>query len=413
MKRGRSKKILFASLNRCDKLFSLRKKEKEFTTEVANSSINMINLHNVSSNQLPVVSTNSSCCWGFLYKIRDKIIEIFRFLGKILSFPLRYLGSKTWSLPGLIFRFPIVTIKHLFWKNLPHTYAEDLFGKGYHRFGHPILSSEEVKPYVKYASANSALQTGLLSYIEDFGYKICHPKDVIDKLVDLPKELKAHQKCFFDSSTGLKIAIYKKENELLFSFGTLAGADSETTDITERIRIRNTLWNSGFASASGIKSSLFMDADAVFSKIKNLPDFKDKKIVVTGQCLGGTIASFLSLKHQCQGITFNTMPMGVGLQEEIGNDKLMDADNHLTHIIARSDYFADLPRIVGVADAILNFIGLNTPGNFGKKYLVPTAYDKAWDTHRFIVGSMMAHMGFHFRTLPGEVKHDPKAKGLF
>lgn len=354
----------------------------------------------------------TSCYKNVLLKIREFILEIFRFLAKVITFPLRYFGSKSWSLLGLIVRFPIVAIQHLFWKNLPNTFYEDLFGKGYHRFGNPTLSPEQVKPLVKYACANMANQVGKISYLETFGYQIFSPEEIFHKL-NISNTIRPHNSCFFDFTTGLKLAIHKKNDEFLLSFGGLAGVDSETEDPTLRKSTRDSLWNGGFGSAAGIKTALFMDAEVLFSQIKELPEFKDKRITLTGQCLGGTIASYLSLKHQFPCIVFNSLPMGAGLQYEIGDEKLMDADKYVTNVIASTDYFADLPKIVGVADAFLGFLGFKTPGNFGRKFFVPTAYKSASDTHRYILGSLMQHMGYHCRTLPQDIKHDPKAIGIF
>ncbi len=348
---------------------------------------------------------------GVRFETMKKIGEIAKMalkcIAKIILFPLRYFGGKTWSLPGLILRFPCVTIRHLFFKNLSNTYMEDLFGKGYQRFGQHTLSPDEAKPYLKYVCAVAAVHSCQPEWIEPFGYKTISPNTVVKKSIDFLGDLEAHKFCFFDPKTGLKISLFEKENQVIVAFGALSSGASEIEGVAKQKKMERTLLASGIVNITGGTSFLYEEADRFFTQLKTLPSLKDKKITVSGQCLGGSIASFLSLKHQVTGVCVNSLPLGAGLQRQIGVKKLMCADKYLTHISAKGDYMSHLPTSVGVVDAVANFIGLKTPGNFGRKFLIPTAYKKASDTHYFILGSMMVHMGFDCRTKPADITRQP------
>lgn len=354
----------------------------------------------------------------------DKVRDCFSWvysklpLSQELAFPFRYLGSKTWSLPGVLCRLPLVTIKHLFTKNVSNSFSEDLFGmgdQGYHRFGHQTLTPDAVKPFMKYGGMNAAIQSGLIGdpFVTPFGYQNVSSKSIMKQLKQIPIAMEAHDTCFFDPKTGLKVAIYEKNDHIIIAYGSLTGAESEIKDKVEQGRLKRILLTTARANIVGIKAALYKDAEVMCKEIIDVPQFKNKRITVTGHSLGGTIASFVSLKCKLEGVALNALPLGVGLQEEIGQSTLINADKYLTHIIAKTDPKADLPVVVGGIDAIVNFVGLKTPGNFGRKYLVPSAYSSGFETHAFILGSMMQHSGFDKRTYPKDLVHDPKAKRMF
>lgn len=63
--------------------------------------------------------------------------------------------------------------------------------------------------------------------------------------------------------------------------------------------------------------------------------------------------------------------------------------------------------LFNLAGRVLSFIGIKTPGNFGKQYYIDTAYGKdATKAHTFIMGSMMKHLNFHERRLPCDLPKD-------
>lgn len=305
-----------------------------------------------------------------------------------------YFGSKTWSLPGLILRFPAVTIRHLCAKNLPLSYTEELFGKGYTRFGQKMLTSEETKPYLQYAALVACIHNGEDSdWIHPLGIQRINP---LNLNVSLPGSLVAHKNYFFDEQSGLKMALFQKGEDTLVVFGALnAGEFHESGDV--RTVVSHNLLTSAVGNLLGSVSALYEQADSAI-KILKTHCASTTTLILTGQCLGGSLASYVGLKQQIKTVSFNTLPLGAGLQQALGEERLKDAEEYITHISATTDRVSHLPVIVGLFDAAVNFLGINTPGNFGKKYLIPTAY-KAYsrDTHWYFTGSLMKHLGFSER----------------
>lgn len=334
-------------------------------------------------------------------KIKKVATVIFEHFLWIVSVPTRYMGSKSWSLPGILIRFPYVGIKHLLHKNLPNTFAEELFGTGYHRFGHSTLTKQELKPFLKYACMAASVHSSDPDWVKLFGYTLISPKEM--SLPGLPQSVEARENCFFNPRTGLKMALYQKDDQLLIGFGVITGGDSEAVNDADKKRLRDSLLNVAIANIAGIQPSLFDDANELFLLVKEHQKIRDKKITLVGQCFGASLTSYLALQHQIKGICMNPLPIGVGVQYKLGSDRLMQADKYLTHICAKGDYTSDQPLPLNILDTFVNFIGFRTPGNFGKKVHIPSAYEKGWDTHRFMIGSMMAYLGYNNRIHPSDL----------
>jgi hypothetical protein len=80
--------------------------------------------------------------------VESIVNPIFSSIGKFIVFPLRYLGSKTWSIPGIIVRTPVIIFMAIFY-NKPIT-KDQFFGTGYAE-NSTKLESEESKEYLRYA----------------------------------------------------------------------------------------------------------------------------------------------------------------------------------------------------------------------------------------------------------------------
>jgi phosphatidylserine/phosphatidylglycerophosphate/cardiolipin synthase-like enzyme len=276
-------------------------------------------------------------------KIWAIFAECYVRLASIVIFPFRFIGAKGFSICGVIFRLPIVAFKHLACLNeLGHTFRDDLFmDKGYHRFDPHHLTGNEAKHYLLHASAARAIQEKDPKWILPYGYTLI-------------------ESGVFGSGTGFQFGLYRKENELLIAIDAI----EEQVD--------------------------FQGAEEEIKKIREILLFKEMKITLTGQSLGGSLAQYVALQQQIPAICLNSLPLGPGLQWEIGDQKLQKADDYVTHVGVEGDLSSTDSSAFGIADFALNLLGIRTAGNFGKKYLVPSIYQTAQDTHRYILGSLFA-----------------------
>lgn len=108
----------------------------------------------------------------------------------------------------------------------------------------------------------------------------------------LPKGYKLLEK-YHSDKTGLDVEIYEYENELIFSFPGSEQLKKDYINADYRGIYKNN------------KNPQLDEAQNILKKIKNNPEFKDKKIIVTGYSLGGNIAGGLSVLNNIEGVTFN------------------------------------------------------------------------------------------------------------
>jgi hypothetical protein len=338
-------------------------------------------------------------------RIHSPVHRIFASLKNIISFPGRYLGSKSWSIPGKIGRL----IKSIFTKSP----KKDSGDTPYHFTAKP-LSSADAKKYLAYCSvtmasfkqdAHDEKYKKFGSWIDRFGFNFFEPAKAQVDLSIVPGNVQAKDRCFFDLQTGLKAIVVSDDKEVVICFGSNKSADYETSSKKERSKLFRKNIDAGSKNLLGGKVEMFAQADALFQVLKNRKEFEGKKIVLTGQCIGGSLASYVALKNEVPCIGFNTLPLGAGQQQEIGKEKLKQADKYLVHISAKGDYLSD-PCIVKPFDRFLSFIGIRTPGNFGKRYRIPSAYRRLDQTHDFIMGSMMGHLGYDKLTRPATIKDE-------
>lgn len=326
-----------------------------------------------------------------LKKISEIAVKIFKTLKTIVTFPCRYLGSKTFSILGLLFRFPIVLGKHcLKWNDPSRSFANDLFNnQGYHPFDHQDLTPQEANNYIQYACAAAALQRNKHRWLKPFDYRLISTPDFKTGLL-------TQDSILFDPETGLKIGVYEKDNELLITFGAF-GSHATQFDLNDPEQkekssaLDKSIIATSLASFLGARPTLFTKADKFVKALKNSETYKDKNITLTGQSLGGSIASYVSLKQQISAVVLNAGALGAGLQEKIGDENLQKADNFLTHIVAKGDFLSNSSVFFSIADIAFSALGIRTPGNFGKKMHVPTIYQEVLDIHYYILGALFAH----------------------
>lgn len=287
-------------------------------------------------------------------------------LYNILTFPTRLLGSKTFSIPGILLRLPKLLFD-------PSSFCQS----GYHRFNHRHLSPNEAKDYIIYASAAAAVHGNNSAWLEPFHFT----------------PVSADKNGFyFDKETGLKAIVYEKDQELLITFGALGSQKSQFSESEAKLsqNLERKVQLSAFASLLGARPDLYEKADAFIETVKATPYFQNKKITLCGQCLGGSIASYVSLRQQIPSYCLNTFALGPGLQTKIGEKNLRAADRFVTHISVENDYFSEPRTFVRIVDLVLNTLGLRTAGHFGKRCIVGAIHQNSRVNHRDIYGCLVA-----------------------
>ncbi len=343
-----------------------------------------------------------------IQKIKSFAKKVIVSIGKFLTFPLRYFGSKSWSIPGVILRLPIALYKKALSKirsssKAPFSIIEELFGKKKRK--KTELSGKDVRPFIKYAAAAAAVHSSAEEWIKPW-YDVVDASDLEIKGT-LPGDLTANGKVFFDKKSGLKVMISESNNKILVSFGALGSDKSETgKKASKKI-------GAGIGNLLGYSDSIYDQANEFISLLKKSPLLEGKELTLCGQSLGGAIASYVGLQ---QGITtrcLNSMPLGAGLQKKIGSRKLDDAEKYVTHISVKKDYLSDIHPVLGKVDAVINKLGFRTAGNFGKRFLIPSAYNKRFETHSYIFSSMLKHAGMeNYRTKPWELKENSMGRTI-
>lgn len=359
-------------------------------------------------------------------KICDFVCSIFEAIKLVVLFPFRYLGSKTWSIPGVLIRLPIVL---LFGWTRSESFAEQLFGKGY-QFSPQEISSEQTKPYLRNAciASSIAASTGEQGsrrmekdWLDPFELLIVPPNSFDLDLEALPGNIEIIEKGFLDRKTGLKMMIVEDGEETIITFGAAGGAKVEFTNPDnnpEWVSLEKQIWGGVvWPTLYGLVPDLYEQAEALYLAVKDHPSLQGKKLTLVGHCLGGSLASYIGIKHQVQVNGFNTLPFGGGIQQVLGDAKLREAGQFVTHLSIGNDFFSDCPGTT-VLDTIVNLIGFRTPGNFGKHYVIPAYpdYNSPADgnsfskvnqnrIHNYFVGSMMAYCGFSNRDKPSSLLH--------
>ena len=327
---------------------------------------------------------------SLISKICKVAVNSFQIFVEILKAPTRYLGAKTWSIPGILMRLPFAAIQHARGKLHPRTVKEELLGTGYHRYAQKVLNKEELQPFFKYGCAAAFVHKTKEEWISPFGHTILGRHSFTQTQLDsLPPALEARSNCLFNPQSLLKMALLQKDGELIVAFGAKGSYESEGVQDSG---LTNVLL-SGAANLAGIKPAIYKEAEEAVAWIKMQPEFKDKKITLCGQCFGGSLASYCALKQNLKAVAMNPFPLGAGLQQDISKQALDNADQHVTNICVKGDLYSDR-MLYDAIDTVVSAVGIKTPGSFGTRFAIPSAYNKSSDTHNFFLGSVMKHLGF-------------------
>ncbi len=353
---------------------------------------------------------------GIIKKICNYVKKIFKSLVNFFLFPTRYFGSKTWSIPGIIIRIPFILFKRIFGFTGGMSLSEEILGKGY-QFDTKTLGKEETKKLIRSATLATAVNKFTPKWkaaMDAFGMSVVKPTEMkLDpSRVKINPNIEYNDVRFFDRTSGLKMMAVASDTEVLVTFGALGAPRVEIADKKEREALESKIWEKVvWSGLVGLKPCIYEDANKLFKAIKGSPSLKGKKIKLVGHCMGGSLATYIGLKHQLPVDSFNTLAIGTGLQQQIGSKALSQAEKYVTHVSVADDFFSDCKNLKGL-DVFCNLMGIKTAGNFGKHYRIPAAkdyiavkeYSKRQEAiHNYFLGSMMEYIGKGYRALPQDI----------
>lgn len=324
-------------------------------------------------------------------RIRALALEIFRYLADFASIFTRYLGSKDWSVPGVILRAPTLLFHRLMGR--PSTLSS-----GYER-GFQELGKKEAERFLPHAFATAFVTSFKSDYLHR-DFEEVDPRN-LGPLPNLPPEVQRHERGFFHPPTRLRVALLRSRKErekYILAFSSLK-PNSKEVPAAEQIQRKA---SQVFAWAGGVPQ-VFEVASQLVNSLKQSGIFQDQQLELTGMCFGAALCSYAALQNGVPAVCFNSCPLGVGLQQKIGSEKLKKASQYITHISSRHDFISD-PFALSSLDLIVSRLGLRTPGNFGKRFRISRVphYD-SFQNHAYILGNLLHHCGLNERTKGNQI----------
>lgn len=259
---------------------------------------------------------------------------------------------------------------------------------------HQELTKDRAKQFLRFSAVTATVFNGHLHWITPLGLKLCPLENLNLDLKSIPGNLYIDDNTLFDESTGLKVMVVeseKRKDEIIVTFGACGAKGFKSgKSLKHNLSI--------VANLFGFKSNLYTQADAVFKYLKSHPELKSKKFILTGHSLAGGIANYVGLMNENETISFNAVPVGAGLQENIGFEKLKNAHLYLTQVSNPTDFCSDL-KGAGFLDKLFDVLKIRTPGTFGKRLWYPASQDcsNVLMVHGNIMGSLMSHIGYPFK----------------
>ncbi len=311
----------------------------------------------------------------------------------------RYFGAKSWSVIGLGLR--LIT-GYVFYDMLHNkkTFKEACFGKAV-QVEH--LSQERAKSFLPYLAAASYIHAGKDHWIKGLLHEVAPPNPN-----DLHLQgIHSTAKFLFDESLGLKIGLLETDdNRVLITFGAHESFNELLTEDKEKKSALRSQRSAIVANYAGLVPEIFTKAYELVLDVVNHPSMKDKKIELVGQSFGGSLASYVALKSGLDAVCINPMPLGGGLQTNIGVKALEENAQHVRNFTIETDYVTDNHYIEPLDRIATHVLGLKTPSNFGPRYTIPTAYKTRKETHSLGLGSLMKYLGYDIKTKPSEMSQE-------
>lgn len=254
-----------------------------------------------------------------------------------------------------------------------------------------FLPKNDIKKLLPYVAASCTSVGNDESWITPFKLSLISPAS---KQFPISSEtLKAHDKCFFDPSSGLKISLVQGEKELIIAFGPMGSGDTEVAASKQK-EISRLQLTTGILNLLGSNCHIYEQASKLVEELIKLNEFKDKNIVIVGQSLGGSLAQYVGLKTQLPTYCFNPVPLGRSQIKKLRGDQKTQ-DDKITVISVGGDYATLIAE--HTVSKIAKWV-IDAPTLYGKKCTIPSAYGNANDTHTYFMGSVMKYLGYDIRT---------------
>jgi len=118
--------------------------------------------------------------------------------------------------------------------------------------------------------------------------------------------------------------------------------------------------------------------------------------VLCGEGFGGSLAAYAALHTRTLAICFNSSPLGAGLQQKIGKDRLAEANQYLIQF--ESEKKPNLLLVISyIFDRIMSFAGIRTPGNFGQRYSFPTEKSSKKEDSDPFANNIIRYLGYNIK----------------
>jgi hypothetical protein len=251
-------------------------------------------------------------------------------------------------------------------------------------------------PFIIYTLATSAVYLNKADCLKRFGFNDTFPLELIIDDLNKKYAVQIQDNCLFDPETGLKVLILEQENTILITFGQLSSSNKLNISDDLKNCAHSNLRLNGIKNVVGGTPRIYEEAAFIIETIKKYSECKEKEIILTGKCVGASLASYCGLKHEIKTVGINPLPLGPGLQQSLGGEKINHAEQYVTYISARGDWSSDLffPYIDAVDRFVNDYLKITTAGNFGKKYIIPSAHNSLKETHNNFLDSALLHCGY-------------------
>ncbi|MFA6916257.1 MAG: hypothetical protein WC222_07655 [Parachlamydiales bacterium] len=282
----------------------------------------------------------------------------------------RFLGSKTWSLPQYLFN-------KIFNSELDNPDINWNATNYQWSFISQEESAAEIKKNLyKYVMA-AVPKSENTAWITPFNIGLLSASQLGLDLEKLPGTIEIKDNSLVDYSTGLKAIVAESacSNEILVGFGA---ADSLLSDVSPSKGLKY-IFSAGVSLLGGTPL-IYSQAEKIVAALKE--KYPDKKIILSGTCLGASLAEYAAFQNGVKAYCVNSLPLGVGLQAEIGNAKLREHHNKVHHVTVSNELFGDRPWIT-ILDKIFSFLGFRTAANFGLRFSIPCTYNSAILDHSY------------------------------
>ncbi len=243
------------------------------------------------------------------------------------------------------------------------------------------LTNSETLLFLKHVSVARAVRSGDERWISPLGFAMTGYN-------------------FIDIHTGLQVAVTESKDEVIVGFGARGWDGGSLTEEKDMSTYKNTQLGVLAGNPLGFTPRCYEQASELFQDIQK--QYSHKKISISGICYGGAIASYVALQNRVSAFCFNSYTLGAGLQQAIGEEKLKMADHLITHLSTKDDLVSD-NKFLQLFDRALSFLGIKTPGRFGRRFTIPRHYSGVWENHIHVYATMMHHMGYPTSTKTSDI----------